>query len=869
MRIHFFSRAFSLTRLLPNLFLALSIFLSQNVLGQNHPKVSIGLVPNWHQKNSTANNDPISNNEVNTGYSFQTLEYDINVVAKTTVTRIRKKVLTSDGLQACGNISINFDPTYQKLIIHSVGVIRKGVISNRLNEKTFNIIQQERSSESYIYDGALTAFCILDDIRVGDEVEFVYSRIGRNPLEKGRYSSTYYFSYSEPIGEVSYRLTVSASDSIRIKQTFFESAPAISENGGTRSYLWYVPNAKETKADNESVSGYDPYARVQVSTYKDWAEVAAWAIPHYDTSIPPKSELAKWVEDKKNAQKSTEELIQSAIKQVQQNIRYLGLEAGISAYKPHPVDEVFANKYGDCKDKSLLLVSILNQFGVTAYPALVNSSIRDSLANKLPSPYVFDHCIVVAEFQNKNVWIDPTSSSHYGPLDRITTPDYGKALVIKSNAADLVDMEIRATDAVETIETFTSTATDAPVTLKVTTNYTGYSASRMRNYFKSTIHSNVSDAYLDFYARMYPEIELVEQFKLEDDSAINIITVHESYIISGFWIATDSTVGGATSCEFYPKTLSNYLNSPSDPIRTSRYRLNYPMTVRHVIIADLHEEWNIDPVNNRVTAPGLTYSSSINKTGNQIKMVYNLRTTRSYVEADEIPRYVTAIDQIWDDMGYSLWHPGRVEATTTSFGLIVFSILAAIGFVFGCWKYHRSFDPISKSTDSKPKDFGGWLILPMFGLTITPLILGYSLITGGYFNSSTINLFIETSPSFNMAQGTLVIGEMVWNVFFIVFSVFTAFQLYTKRSSAPKWVIVFYAMNVVSISTDLFLADLIGIKFNEEDAKTIFKTLLGAAIWIPYFLKSERVKLTFTNQLRPQPLVNFVDTESTEVEGGN
>ena len=145
------------------------------------------------------------------------MQYDINVPEETSVIRIRKKILASDGLQACGNISLTFDPTYQKLEIHSINVSRDGELYNRLTDDSFNVIQQERSSESYIYDGNLTAFCILDDVRVGDEVEYCFSRIGRNPLEKGRYSSTYYFSYSEPIGEISYKLTLKDSDSLSNK----------------------------------------------------------------------------------------------------------------------------------------------------------------------------------------------------------------------------------------------------------------------------------------------------------------------------------------------------------------------------------------------------------------------------------------------------------------------------------------------------------------------------------------------------------------------------------------------------------------------------------------------------------------------------
>ena len=834
---------------------------------QKHPKVSVGAFPNWYKQVCKGEHEPISSNEVNTGYCFQLLEYDINKPEQTTVTRIRKKVLGSEGLQACGNISITFDPTYQKLVIHSVQVIRNGNRIDRLSSKTFNVIQQERSSESYIYDGELTAFCILDDIRIGDEIEYAFSRVGRNPLEKGNYSSAYYMSYSEPIGEVSHRLTVSTKDSVSIRYSNLDIEPTISSNNGYRSYIWHVVNAKESKSDNESVHGYDPYARAEVSTYRSWGQVADWAIPHYDTSIDPDSELAKWIESEKSGNKSTEDLIRSAIRMVQRNVRYLGLEAGISAYKPHPVEEVFANKYGDCKDKSLLLVSILNQFGATAYPALVNTSVRDSLVNRLPSPYAFDHCIVVAEHNGKNIWIDPTLRSTHGPLDRITTPLYGKALVIKPDEADLVDVEIRATDAVETTETFTSEGFNSPVKLKVSSVYSGYSASRIRSYFESTTHSDISDSYLNYYASLYPTIELMQPFTFEDDSALNMFTVEEYYTVNDFWTDPDSTEDGTITCEFFAKTLSTYLNTPSDPIRTSRYKLSHPLMVRHVIIANLHEEWNITPATQKIQAPGLSYSSEISKSGKQLKMVYNLRSTRDYVEPTEIPSYMGKVDEIWNDLGYSLWHPGNSASEAEDWNISVWMILLA-GFTvllssLGLWKLFISYDPQPQSLRTEARAFGGWLILPMIGLTLSPILMSYNVIEGAYFSKGVEYLLSSSSPAYNLPQGLLAMAELIWNSFFITFTVFCIVSLYMKRSSTPGLIIAFYAMNVFALGLDLLLGEVVGISMDAEDAKSLSQSIFGAAIWIPYFIKSERVKETFIQQLNPTPRLEPPPEEPT------
>src|SRR5690606_31370017 len=120
----------------------------------------------------------------------------------------------------------------------------------------------------------------------------------------------------------------------------------------------------------------------------------------------------------------------SAVALVQREVRYLGFEHGIGAYRPHPPDMVFNQRYGDCKDKSLLLVSVLRACGIRAAPALVNSVSGLSLNDQLPRPSLFDHCIVRAELDGKAHWLDPTMSHNGGNADQRYVPDFGYALVL-------------------------------------------------------------------------------------------------------------------------------------------------------------------------------------------------------------------------------------------------------------------------------------------------------------------------------------------------------------------------------------------------------------------------------------------------------
>ena len=58
---------------------------------------------------------------------------------------------------------------------------------------------------------------------------------------------------------------------------------------------------------------------------------------------------------------------------IQKNIRYFVIESGIGGFQAHPAGDIFHNEYGDCKDKTTLLISMLQVIGVRAHYLHVDS----------------------------------------------------------------------------------------------------------------------------------------------------------------------------------------------------------------------------------------------------------------------------------------------------------------------------------------------------------------------------------------------------------------------------------------------------------------------------------------------------------------
>lgn len=76
----------------------------------------------------------------------------------------------------------------------------------------------------------------------------------------------------------------------------------------------------------------------------------------------------------------------------QHDVRYVAIEIGVGGYQPHTADEIFANRYGDCKDKVTVLGTMLHEAGIESYYVLVHTS-RDYVDRDFPSIGSFNHVI--------------------------------------------------------------------------------------------------------------------------------------------------------------------------------------------------------------------------------------------------------------------------------------------------------------------------------------------------------------------------------------------------------------------------------------------------------------------------------------------
>jgi len=145
---------------------------------------------------------------------------------------------------------------------------------------------------------------------------------------------------------------------------------------------------------------------------------------------------------------------------------------------------------------------------------------------------------------------------------------------------------------------------------------------------------------------------------------------------------------------------------------------------------------------------------------------------------------------------------------------------------------------------------GGWLVLVQIGLYSTMFLLMLKLISIlSIFGDGSWELFTDKSSIiYHALWQPLILFELIYNLLLFAFSIFILVCFYSKKKILPRLMIFYFVVSVLFVLIDYILFMQIPIA-RELDSfnyiKEIVRGVFTCMIWIPYFIRSIRVKNTF------------------------
>lgn len=148
---------------------------------------------------------------------------------------------------------------------------------------------------------------------------------------------------------------------------------------------------------------------------------------------------------------------------------------------------------------------------------------------------------------------------------------------------------------------------------------------------------------------------------------------------------------------------------------------------------------------------------------------------------------------------------------------------------------------------------GGWLVLVQISMYFSLITITYLLFNHIFpvFEPEIWNMITDKgSAAYNQSLVQLILFETVVNVLFIIALVFALFLLYRKKKAFPKLMIGYILFSLLTSIVDYVAVSQIEILAQGNDGtfmREVTRSILYACIWIPYFIRSKRVRNTFVN----------------------
>ncbi|MCA8915470.1 MAG: DUF3857 domain-containing protein [Planctomycetes bacterium] len=226
---------------------------------------------------------------------------------------------------------------------------------------------------------------------------------------------------------------------------------------------------------------------VQISTYANWKEFGRWYYNLIRKQMEPTPEMTAKVVELTKGLTTEKDKARAVYNWVVTEVRYnADWHFGVHGYKPFSAGAVFARCIGDCKDKALLICTMLRIAGVTAYPVITNlENFRGDEDITLPMPAHFNHAIAHVEYSDgTSQFVDGTAT--YNGIDELGSGDRGaNCIIVRPEGGERVQIPWgTAEDDSQTDEIDAEFAAGGTLKLSVTRTAVGDSSSILRAQFE-------------------------------------------------------------------------------------------------------------------------------------------------------------------------------------------------------------------------------------------------------------------------------------------------------------------------------------------------------------------------------------------------
>jgi Flp pilus assembly protein TadD len=352
------------------------------------------------------------------------------------------KVITQKGVEGWDSLSVGWEPWHEARPTIRVRVISPDFSVRELDPKTITETPA-REGDYKIYSDGKRLRAPFPAIAPGVVVEEEYLQRETEPFfTAGRVDEVSFGRERVPVAHSRVVLDAPASLQLHFGNLLLPDLKPVRAEANGRVTLTFELgplDGVETREPNLPPE-VARFPEIRFSTGASWQAIAAEYAKIVDAHSAPAAvqPIVDKLIDGKNSVADKEAAI---LDYLDREVRYTGIEFGEAALVPHDPAETLGHKYGDCKDKAVLLVTMLRAARIPAYVALLNAGSRRDVPAEFPGMGLFDHAIVYVPGNPRHkepaLWIDATD--RYARLGQLPIHDQGRwALIARAETTELV-----------------------------------------------------------------------------------------------------------------------------------------------------------------------------------------------------------------------------------------------------------------------------------------------------------------------------------------------------------------------------------------------------------------------------------------------
>lgn len=325
------------------------------------------------------------------------------------------KILNERGKEDFSETHIDYDSTYEKVELEYARTIKPSGEVVEVGSR--NLRDVSKYLNFPLYSNARVFIISFPEISSGAAIEYKV-RIYRSQLmQKEDFVLSYFLQTNEPVMNAYFSLDLPKEKSVYLKDinarynTFGAVLkPRVKEIDNRLIYTWHFKDIPQIIPEANMPAEVEINPGIIISSFKNWQEIYEWWLPLAKDKIKADAAIKEKVKGLIRFCKTREEKARAIYNFCAREIRYVAVEYGDAGYEPHSAADIFKNKYGDCKDQAILLVTMLREAGISAYPVLVPTRGCYNLDPAFPAA-LFNHCIALAALPQGFVFMDPTAET--------------------------------------------------------------------------------------------------------------------------------------------------------------------------------------------------------------------------------------------------------------------------------------------------------------------------------------------------------------------------------------------------------------------------------------------------------------------------